>query len=315
MSETMASEEVGEQGASAPSQFSNFENIRTVEFRQALRGYNIDDVDEYLENLAAEAEALFGQLRTLRDGLLNEQARSAALERSLTDPSRVQQAASPEPPAVAAEPQPVSGDTLETLQRTLVLAQKFVDQTQVEAEEQAARVIADAEHRAQGVLAQAEGEARKMIADTEGAMREEVSRLESIKGHLAGDVENMGRHLEGERLRLRGTLMEMLKWVDDQLKPAAAMLERRDEPGAQPQRMRVPSEVAASGQAPSPPAEVAGPVSQQGADRVQAASGTPASAVQATPGVGTEASSDQSAYSAEIEESLSLFTQGSNGSH
>jgi DivIVA domain-containing protein len=32
--------------------------LRTVEFRQTLRGYHIDDVDEYLESVAAEVDAL-----------------------------------------------------------------------------------------------------------------------------------------------------------------------------------------------------------------------------------------------------------------
>jgi carbonic anhydrase len=38
------------------------DHLRTVEFRQTLRGYHIDDVDEYLERVAVEVEALKDRL-------------------------------------------------------------------------------------------------------------------------------------------------------------------------------------------------------------------------------------------------------------
>ena len=41
------------------------EVLRTVEFRQTLRGYHIDDVDEYLERVATEVDALAATLRRL----------------------------------------------------------------------------------------------------------------------------------------------------------------------------------------------------------------------------------------------------------
>ena len=37
---------------------SILETLRTVEFRLGLKGYNVDEVDEYLEKAAVEAEAL-----------------------------------------------------------------------------------------------------------------------------------------------------------------------------------------------------------------------------------------------------------------
>ena len=39
-------------------QGSSLDSLRTVEFRQTLRGYHIDDVDEYLARAAVDAEAL-----------------------------------------------------------------------------------------------------------------------------------------------------------------------------------------------------------------------------------------------------------------
>ena len=92
------------------------------------------------------------------------------------------------------------------MQRTLLLAQKFVDQTQAEAEAQARVLVADAEDRARTVLGEAEQRAKSVTEDTERHLREEITRLESIRAQLAGDVETIGRHMENERNRLRGAL-------------------------------------------------------------------------------------------------------------
>ena len=108
---------------------SALDSLRTVEFRETLKGYHRDDVDEYLEKAAVEAEGLQEQLR---------QNPSACARRPRPSPSsRPSWRPSPEAPApepVAAEPA-VADDTL---QRTLLLAQKFVDETKADAQAEAA---------------------------------------------------------------------------------------------------------------------------------------------------------------------------------
>jgi len=87
--------------------------------------------------------------------------------------------------------------------------------------------------------------------DTERRLREEVARLEAMRNQLANDVENMARHLEAERNRLRTTLSEVLKWVDDNVQPAAALMALRPrgadgrptsaQPAAQPSNAQPPA--------------------------------------------------------------------------
>ena len=100
---------------------SALDSLRTVEFRETLKGYHRDDVDEYLEKAAVEAEGLQEQLRQNGERLRKAAETIAQLETEL--------AAKPEAPAqvVMAPAEPVVAD--DTLQRTLVLAQKFVDET------------------------------------------------------------------------------------------------------------------------------------------------------------------------------------------
>jgi len=202
--------------AKSSSQGSSLDSLRTVEFRQTLRGYHIDDVDEYLERVAVDAEALQEQLRQAGERLKQAAERIAQLEAMLQE-VQVQ-------PATAGAAPAVSDDTL---QRTLLLAQKFVDQTHADAESQARSIVAEAEDRARKVVGEAELRAKSVTEDTERHLREEISRLESVRTQLAGDVETISRHLENERSRLRSALSDMLSWVDDNVQPAASLLAQR----------------------------------------------------------------------------------------
>src|SRR6185437_5756335 len=200
------------------------DTLRTVEFRLGLKGYNVDEVDEYLDKAAQEAEALQEHVRQLNERLRQASERIAQLER--------EKRAAPAPAPVAAEGDEgaaaAAADAAalsdETLQRTLLLAQKFVDQTKRESEAEAAGIISQAEETARAAIAAAEATAAQLQAETHQALREEVTRLETTRTELATDVESMARHLESERNRLHGALSEILKWVDDNVQPANSLM-------------------------------------------------------------------------------------------
>jgi len=186
---------------------SALDSLRTVEFRETLKGYHRDDVDEYLEKAAVEADALHLQLRQASDRLRQAGERIAQLEQALE--------AKPEPKEEAGP-----GVADDTLQRTLLLAQQFVDQTKADAEQQARKLIGEAEERARRMLAEAETRAGQIASDSEKRLRDEVTRLDAIRKQLGSEVEGLARHLEGERARLRNALTDVLKWVDTNMQPA-----------------------------------------------------------------------------------------------
>ena len=78
----------GSQAAAKPS----IDSLRTVEFRTTLRGYHMDDVDEYLERVAVEAEALQEQMRLASDRVKQATERVTSLEQQLEQARRTQQA-------------------------------------------------------------------------------------------------------------------------------------------------------------------------------------------------------------------------------
>jgi cell division initiation protein len=201
----------------SPAPASILDTLRTVEFRLGLKGYNVDEVDEYLDKAAQEAEGLQEHVRQLNERLRQASERIAQLERE-------KRAA---PVAAEGEDAPGASDSAlsdETLQRTLLLAQKFVDQTKRESEAEAAAVVAQAEEQARTAIAAAEATSAQLQAETHQKLREEVTRLESTRTELATDVESMARHLESERNRLRAALSEILKWVDENVQPANSLM-------------------------------------------------------------------------------------------
>ncbi len=191
------------------------DTLRTVEFRETLKGYHRDDVDEYLERAAVEAEGLQEQLRQAGERLRQAGERIAQLEAALE-----------QRPEQAAAAEPAVND--ETLQRTLLLAQQFVDQTKADAEARAHKLLAEAEERAHSLTTEAETTAAQIAAEAERKLREEIERLDGIRTQLSSDVEAMARHLESERSRLRGALTEVISWVDDNLKPVGALSGQRN---------------------------------------------------------------------------------------
>jgi len=218
---------------------SALDSLRTVEFRETLKGYHRDDVDEYLEKAAVEAEGLQEQLRQSGERLRQAAERISQLETQLEH--------QPQPAPVVRTDTSVPDDTL---QRTLLLAQKFVDETKADSEAQAARILAEADAKARQVTEQAQSQANQLAAESQQRLREEIARLEDSRTRLTHEVETMNRHLEGERSRLRSALSEILRWVDENVQPGTSSEPDRSGPqGATPPTGPGPS---AGAPAPSP---------------------------------------------------------------
>jgi DivIVA domain-containing protein len=238
--------------SSTPS--SILDTLRTVEFRLGIKGYNVDEVDEYLDRAAQEAEALQENLRQLNERLRQAGDRIVELEKEARD-SANQVAPAPTTAAVptptpAPVPAPVvavadNAPSDETLQRTLLLAQKFVDQVKRESEAEAAATLAQAEATARATVADAHQTAKTLEYESQRQVREEVARLEATRTELATDVESMARHLESERNRLRDALSEILSWVDENVQPANSLMGGRPKTSSSP-KPAAPAAIAAT---------------------------------------------------------------------
>ncbi|HEV3212383.1 MAG TPA: DivIVA domain-containing protein [Acidimicrobiales bacterium] len=186
---------------------SALDALRTAEFRLSLRGYDVDEVDDFLERAAVEADQLREQVRqsTAQATQAAERVRHLEVER----PSAAPTAAAPAVPVAKGA---AAGATAGTVTKMIEMAERFVEQTRLDAEAEAARIVADAQDRA-----------RQLATDAQQRLADEVARLEGLRQRLGEDVEKMSTQLESERMRLSGSLHDLLGWIDKNLQPAAAL--------------------------------------------------------------------------------------------
>jgi DivIVA domain-containing protein len=181
--------------------------INEVEFSMARRGYDPDQVDEFLEKVAVAVGELQEHVAELRDRVGASERRAAEAERRAADrPERVVQASAPAPEMSAA-----AEAELETLKRTLVLAQRTADAAVREAEDDARRIVAEAE-----------GAARSAHESTRRAVLEEIATLGSARDTLQSDVEVLEAHMGAQRGRLEAAVADLQRILDEPARLRAA---------------------------------------------------------------------------------------------
>jgi cell division initiation protein len=152
--------------------------LREVEFRDRLRGYDTDEVDEFLEKVAVAVDELIAELEAARE--------------KLTRPT---------------EP----GLDEESLRRTLVLAQRTADLAVREAREEAAAVIEDARLEASALTSEARDEAIRVRNDAEQDAHARIASLEERRSELEAEIEKLSRFAASERVRLSAALAAALE--------------------------------------------------------------------------------------------------------
>jgi cell division initiation protein len=235
-----------------------------VEFRERFRGYDPDEVDAFLEQVARGVQELDQKLKESIDRA--EKAEARARE---------------------------AGDADEALRRTLVLAQRTADAAVSEAETRAAALLAEAEGKAATVtsdsdrqaavvrgeaeayasrtreqadahsstklseteaivadmMASAEREAREGAEDLRQRLRTEVSALEALREHLRTDAGRLEAHIAIQRQRVVATVEALQRLSSD---PDA--LREAPVPEFKPVESPPTAEAMGGGAPPAPPA-------------------------------------------------------------
>jgi DivIVA domain-containing protein len=190
--------------ASTDNPFSALDAIDTVAFKVGLKGYNVDEVDDFLERVSAESRQLKDQLTQMRQQLRQASERISQLQSgpsaSTTGPLPVVTSAVP-----SAAPAPRYGGSggAEQVTSMIAMAQQFIEQAQQEAEVKAREMTSVAQERA-----------REIVAEARSRAEDEVNRLNGLKQRLSEDVDTLSRQLETERTRLTAVLAEFSRWVE-----------------------------------------------------------------------------------------------------
>jgi DivIVA domain-containing protein len=171
--------------------------LREVEFNSSLRGYNTDEVDEFLEQVADAVDRLREEARSATE-------RAEAAERGARDQTGL--------------------DDGDSIRRTLVLAQRTADLAVREAQEEATQILDRARSEAESLVGDARDSAVRITSEAERRLRDEVTRLGTTREDLRKEVDTLVSLLGAERERLVETLGAALRYVERSLAPSSELL-------------------------------------------------------------------------------------------
>lgn len=154
------------------------DDIVGYRFKQSLRGYAIDEVDELLDRVADQVERTDAELSELRERVRLAEEQAASAER-----------------------------TEEALKRTLVAAQETAERVVAEAEAEATsrrddaageaeRIEAEARNHADQVTAAAEAAARREATAARDRVREAATRHREVLAGISRQRDALRDHLE-----------------------------------------------------------------------------------------------------------------------
>jgi cell division initiation protein len=173
------------------------QTLRQVEFREKLRGYHPDDVDDFLEEVAVSLEALLTRL----------QAAEAAARAA---PAEAVAVAAVAGSSIASE----IGVTEETIRRTLLLAQKTADAAIADAEESAHQILSSAQDEAQRLLDETKASVTTMTRDAKINAQTAITELEQRRASLERDLGSLQVWASQQRDRLRDVLSDQMRALD-----------------------------------------------------------------------------------------------------
>ncbi|MEZ5208640.1 MAG: DivIVA domain-containing protein [Acidimicrobiales bacterium] len=193
--------------------------VTQVEFDEVKKGYDPEQVENYLEQLGERLTLLAANLRKAVDRAEAAEARAvAALKERDAAVSRAEAA---ERKAAEAPPATSGGDDgTESIKKMLMLAQRTADSAVEEAQasaknivadarSKAAEIVGDAEQRAERLLIEAQKVGDEMMQEKSAAIVRTVSQLEARRDDLLEDTNRLGSYLSEHRQRLAETLASL----------------------------------------------------------------------------------------------------------
>ena len=160
--------------------------VNEKQFRDAWRGYNQEEVDDFLDRIAETLENVERENQSLRD-------RNIELEQALA----------------------TTREAEEMLKKTLVTAQRAAEEAIAKAKTKAEQLVIEAEQRARGandearkILDRAEAQANKRVLDIDRESRERRKDLD-------GEIARLSAYQSDLQRRLRAFLDEQRRALDE----------------------------------------------------------------------------------------------------
>ena len=170
-------------------------DIQEKEFgTQATGGYNIEQVDDFLDEIAVQMAAL------VRENLeLNRQIK--VLESDVLVARKQAEAAEARTPDY--NEKGYFQNLQNAMRESLIGAQRIADETTEEANRKAQKAVADAQAQANALVSKAQEEADTISADAKARVETLEARYEALKASAAAYKEEFSRLLDSQANALR----------------------------------------------------------------------------------------------------------------
>lgn len=143
-------------------------DIHNKEFKKAMRGYDAEEVDEFLDEIIVDFEKLQRELDVLKTQLSNySENMNSYREKEIS------------------------------LNNTLVSAQRFADQLVKDAETKAANIVAEAEAEAQRIIGGTEAKYNKVLADYTMLATRYNDAKETLKDYFQNQIAMLDKEEAG----------------------------------------------------------------------------------------------------------------------
>jgi cell division initiation protein len=157
--------------------------IQEVRFGEVKKGYNPNEVDEFLERVATDVETLNRALGEAASRIKAAEARADEAERRLAEDAPA--------PAPVVEKKPEEGGISEdVISKAFIAAQKSADALQAEARKEAEKVYREAEAKGRDIVREALSEKQKTLA--------EVDRLRESSEQFRTEYLSLLKHFQAD---------------------------------------------------------------------------------------------------------------------
>lgn len=148
--------------------------ITNKEFKKSLRGYDIDEVEEFLEQIVEDYEKLYKDNINLKEKI-------ASLNEKLAHYTNIE----------------------ETLQNTLIMAQNAADAARENAKKEGELIIKNAQEQAEEIKRKAQEDVLEITKKCEMLNQEFLAFNSRFRGMLHGQLESIERAEESIKMNIK----------------------------------------------------------------------------------------------------------------
>ena len=190
------------------------DQVREAQFRDRVRGYNPEDVDSFLEQVARGIEEKDRRYDSLLEKLSQANDEIMRLKAALSEAMAANTGSEAREVRVAP-----SQDVNQELFEIFALAKQSADELVARREAEARELLEKAQLEAESVVSSARSEAQALRESELTALSSQVGELESRSAQLRSEIANLGEISVSSRERVREVLRDALARVEESYSP------------------------------------------------------------------------------------------------